>query len=227
MKELEARLGYEFNNKAILETALTHSSYANENKKTAPGHNERLEFLGDSILGMTVAEYLFRTQPGMPEGQMTRLRSELVCERSLVAVASSLELGNYLRLGKGEENGGGRTRPSIIADAVEAVIAAIYLDGGMENARAFIERNVLCDIENKVIANTDFKTALQEFIQRKSGQVLSYAMIGESGPDHMKVFTAEARLNGETIGVGEGHNKKEAEQSAARAALESLKVVNK
>jgi len=223
LEEFEARLGYTFRDRAILEAALTHSSYANENKRSATEYNERLEFLGDAILGMTVAEFLFRARPAMPEGQMTRLRSELVCERSLVTVASELELGKYLRLGKGEENGGGRSRPSIIADAVEAVIAAIYLDGGMENAVRFISTFVLRDIDKKVRANMDYKTALQEYIQRKNGQVLSYVMTGESGPDHMKEFFAEARLNGETVGAGSGHNKKEAEQAAAREALSRLK----
>ena len=221
LEVLEKKLAYTFRNRKLLETALTHSSWANERRGRGIVCNERLEFLGDSVLGMTVAEYLYRAFPDMPEGRMTRLRAELVCEQSLYQVAVSLGLGEYIRLGKGEEHTGGHERPSILADAVEAVIAAMYLDGGIEPARAFVRRQVLVDVEEKTHGMcTDYKTRLQELVQQKSGQVLSYEMIGESGADHRKVFTARVLLNGEPLGQGSGHTKKEAEQMAARCALE-------
>jgi len=206
MKQLEERLGYLFHDRSLLENALTHSSYANENKQKGEASNERLEFLGDSVLGMVVADHLFRSHPDMPEGELTRTRAALVCEESLVEVARKLELGQYLKLGRGEDAGGGRKRPSIQADAVEAVIAAVYLDGGIGSARKF----------------RDYKTALQELVQRESGQVLSYRLTGESGPDHAKVFRVEVDLNGTPAGKGEGRSKKEAEQSAAKAAIAHL-----
>lgn len=219
MNRLEKKLGYTFKNKELLKTALTHSSYANENKRSGLASNERLEFLGDSILGMTVAEYLYRNAPNMPEGQMTRQRAELVCEKRLEGVAGQLELGDFLRLGRGEEQGGGRTRPSILADAVEAVLAAVYLDGGVEPARAVINKYILSQIGNGEAVGVDYKTSLQELVQSKTGQTLSYHMLGESGPDHAKIFTVEVRLNGLKQGEGTGRNKKEAEQAAAKAAL--------
>jgi len=222
MQELEKRLGYEFRNKKLLENALTHSSYANENKKSGAESNERLEFLGDSVLGMVVAAYLYRTRPDMPEGRMTRFRAELVCERSLYAVASELELGTYISLGKGEELGGGRTRPSILADAVEAVLAAVYLDGGLEAAASIIDRFILVHARGEIGDTGDYKTRLQEYLQREGTQDISYRMTGESGPDHMKTFTAEVCLNGNPLGSGEGRNKKEAEQAAAKSALEAI-----
>ena len=223
MTELETRLGYRFRDRSLLETALTHSSYANENRAAGAVSNERLEFLGDSVLGVTVADHLYRSYPDMPEGKMTRLRAELVCEQSLHRVARELELGRCLRLGKGEEHNGGRERPSILSDAVEALIAAIYLDAGMETAVAFIHRCLLDDLAGAEPANlTDFKTALQELVQRQSGRVLSYELVGEDGPDHAKTFRVEARLNGEPIGRGVGRTKKEAEQSAAENALGAL-----
>lgn len=221
MTALEKKLGYSFTDKALLTNALTHSSYANECKGAGRESNERLEFLGDSILGFIVAECLFRKYPGMPEGRMTRLRAELVCEQSLVKVARELGLGDYMLFGRGEEHTGGRTRQSILADCVESVIAAMYLDGGLAVAKSFIDERILSDLDKQAEERgTDFKTALQELIQQKSGQTLSYAMISESGPDHDKVFTAEVYLNGEAIGRGTGHTKKEAEQSAAKCALE-------
>lgn len=223
MEEIEAKLGYEFKDKELLKTALTHSSYANENKKRNLECNERLEFLGDAVLGMVVANYLFRGQQKMPEGQMTRLRAELVCEQSLARVAEELQLGNYLLLGKGEEQGGGRKRHSIIADAVEAVIAAVYLDGGYEKASGIIYKFIIEPMEKGIaILVTDYKTALQEFVQRKSGQVLAYNLVDQSGPDHDKVFTFSVSLNGEVVGTGSGKNKKEAEQAAAGDALRKL-----
>ena len=223
LRELEERLGHVFHDESLLRTALTHSSYANENRALGAVCNERLEFLGDSVLGVTVADHLYRNYGAMPEGRMTRLRSELVCEQSLHRVAQKLQLGEYLRLGRGEEHNGGRERPSILADAVEAVIAAMYLDGGMAAADEFIHRNLLSELgaaEPEFF--NDYKTSLQELIQRRSGQILAYELTGEVGPDHDKTFTVRALLNGESIGEGAGRTKKEAEQSAARNALEAL-----
>lgn len=222
MRELERKLGYTFNNQNLLLTALTHSSYANENRKEGALSNERLEFLGDAILGFTVAEYLYRDHPEMPEGQMTRLRAELVCEQSLCGAAEELELGRYLRLGRGEEVGGGRSRPSILADAVEALIAAIYLDGGIQAVQKVIREAILPLLLRYAGSGFDYKTALQEFVQRKSGQVLTYHLLEETGPDHNKQFTVEVRLNGVPMGTGTGRTKKQAEQQAARQAYESL-----
>lgn len=220
MESLEAKLGYTFRDRALLENALTHSSFANENRDTL-GSNERLEFLGDSILGMVTADYLYKKHPGLPEGDLTRTRAALVCEESLVEVADRLDLGAYLRLGRGEATGGGRTRPSIRADAVEAVLAAVYLDGGLDEARKIIQTFIL-DKETEKSAHRDYKTALQELVQRENGQVLSYRLTGESGPDHAKVFTMAVDLNGGEIGSGSGHSKKEAEQMAAKAAIETM-----
>ena len=224
MTALEERLGYSFRNRALLETALTHSSYANENRASGIVCNERLEFLGDSVLGVTVADFLYRHFPDMPEGRMTRLRAELVCEHSLHRVALELHLGDYLRLGKGEEHNGGRKRASILSDAVEAVIAAMYLDAGMETAAGFIHRCLLDDIRAiETPTFTDYKTSLQELVQRHSGQVLSYELVGEEGPDHAKTFRVQVCLNGDPIGRGIGRTKKEAEQTAAANALEALR----
>ena len=225
MEKLEEKLGYTFHDRRLLENALTHSSYANENKSKGETSNERLEFLGDSVLGMVVADHLYRTHPDMPEGELTRTRAALVCEDSLVEVAAQLELGQYLKLGRGEEAGGGRKRPSIQADAVEAVIAAVYLDGGIGSARKLITNFILTNNEREQEgAIRDFKTALQELVQRESGRVLSYRLMGESGPDHAKVFSVEVDLNGRPIGAGEGRSKKEAEQNAAKAAMAKLKA---
>lgn len=223
MTELESKLGYEFKNKELLKTALTHSSYANERKKSGAACNERLEFLGDSVLGLVVADCLFRRNMDMPEGDMTKLRAELVCEQSLVGVAEQLQLGDSLLLGRGEEQGGGRKRHSILADATEAVLAAVYLDGGIQASKEIIEKYILAPVDAGVqIKNRDYKTALQELVQKKSGQELAYHLLDERGPDHDKVFTAEVCLNGKRVGVGTGHNKKEAEQAAAQVALEEL-----
>ncbi|WP_294514764.1 ribonuclease III [uncultured Intestinimonas sp.] len=225
MEKLEEKLGYTFHDRRLLENALTHSSYANENKSKGETSNERLEFLGDSVLGMVVADHLYRTHPDMPEGELTRTRAALVCEDSLVEVAAQLELGQYLKLGRGEDAGGGRKRPSIQADAVEAVIAAVYLDGGIGSARKLITNFILTNNEREQEgAVRDFKTALQELVQRESGRVLSYRLMGESGPDHAKVFSVEVDLNGQPIGAGEGRSKKEAEQNAAKAAMAKLKA---
>ena len=225
MDSLEKKLGHVFRDRALLATALTHSSYANENRGRGEC-NERLEFLGDSVLGMVVADALYRRFPELPEGRMTRLRAQLVCEESLHRVASELGLGEYVRLGRGEEHTGGRRRTSILADAVEAVIAAMYLDGGLETAKAFIERQILSALDGSgpAMRVEDCKTELQELVQKKSGQSLSYELLGESGPDHDKTFTSQVSLNGRPIGSGSGRTKKEAEQAAARAALEALKA---
>lgn len=221
MKTLEAKLGYTFRDISLLENALTHSSCANESRGRLQS-NERLEFLGDSILGMVVADHLFRNHPDLPEGELTRTRAALVCEDSLVEVAQELGLGDHLKLGKGEEAGGGRTRPSIRADAVEAVLAAVYLDGGIGSARKIIQEYILSREVAGWRASRDYKTALQELVQRESGQVLRYRLTGESGPDHNKRFFVEVELNGTAVGSGEGRSKKEAEQMAARAAIEKL-----
>lgn len=220
MEKLEEKLQYVFQDKALLQMALTHSSYANEHHCDS---NERLEFVGDSVLGMVTAQHLYTAFPELPEGRMTKLRAELVCEQSLWEVADRLGLGAYLRLGRGEELSGGRTRHSILADCVEAVIAAMYLDGGIAPARAFIYAQVLSKLKDGAIVDMhDWKTELQELVQRRPGRVLSYEMVGESGPDHMKRFAAAVSMDGTVIGTGEGHTKKEAEQMAARAAMLSL-----
>ena len=221
MQPLEETLGYTFRDPALLDNALTHSSYANENRSKGSQSNERLEFLGDSVLGMVTADYLYRTHPDLPEGDLTRTRAALVCEESLVEVARAWDLGKYLKLGRGESAGCGRSRPSIQADAVDAVLAAVYLDGGIGSARKIIQRYIL-DPEAERSKNRDYKTALQELVQRESGQVLQYHLVGSSGPDHAKVFSVEVTLNGAAVGQGRGHSKKEAEQNAARAAIEAL-----
>lgn len=228
MEELEKKLNYTFRDRGLLSEALSHSSYANEHRSAHLRSNERLEFLGDSVLGFVTAEFLFTQHPDLPEGDLTRIRAALVCEQSLYEVARKLDLGRYLKLGRGEEQGGGRERPSILADATESVFAAVYLDGGMEAAAALIHR-VLLDKEREEAVEErrrDYKTELQELVQRKSGSTLNYRMVGSDGPDHAKVLEAAALLNGEEFSTGTGHSKKEAEQSAARAALEKLKGQN-
>ena len=224
MRELEKKLDYTFHDAALLEEALNHSSYANEHRAAHLRSNERLEFLGDSVLGFVTAEFLFTRHPDAPEGDLTRIRAALVCEQSLYEVAQRLGLGQYLKLGRGEEAGGGRERTSILADAVEAVFAAVYLDGGIGAASALIHR-VLLDAQRESVVEErrrDYKTALQELVQRQADQVLSYRMVDEQGPDHAKTFQAEVLLNGQALGIGDGHSKKEAEQAAAKAALAAL-----
>ena len=223
MQAIEEKIGDSFRSRALLVNALTHSSYANENRGRSCESNERLEFLGDSVLGMVVAEALYRRFPDLPEGRLTRMRAQLVCEESLHRVAGEIGLGAHIRLGKGEEHTGGRTRTSILADATEALIAAMYLDGGMDVARGFIERYILPELNGEYIPFGDAKTDLQELIQKKSGSTLSYELVGESGPDHDKTFTTRVLLNGESVGTGSGRTKKEAEQAAARAALAALR----
>ena len=219
MKELEEKLGYHFKNPEYLKTALTHSSYANE-IRTAGGSNERLEFLGDSILGLVVADHLFKQFPDLPEGDLTKKRAALVCEKACCGFSRQLDVGNYLLLSRGEQNSGGRTRSSILADAFEAVTAAIYLDGGMEESRKFVLRFVLPLLKaQKPKVFKDYKTALQEIVQKNPEERLEYVLTGESGPDHDKHFSVEVRLDNNVIGKGGGRSKKEAEQQAAREAL--------
>ena len=200
MKSLEEKLGYTFQDRGLLDNALTHSSCANESRGKLQS-NERLEFLGDSILGMVVADHLYRNHPDLPEGELTRTRAALVCE----------------------ESGGGRRRPSIQADAVEAVLAAVYLDGGIGSARKIIQKYILSREVAGLTKPRDYKTALQELVQRESGQVLQYRLTGQEGPDHDKRFFVEVDLNGAPLGAGTGRSKKEAEQMAAHAAIQALK----
>ena len=222
INELENAIGYRFRDISLLQNALTHSSYANERWHNSLLSNERLEFLGDSVLGMLVAEYLYKTFPDRPEGELTRMRADMVCEKTLAKVANGLGLGKHLLLGKGEEQGGGRSRESILADAVESVIAACYLDGGMTAAVQFIQKFILVNVPVPKLQNAAYKTALQELVQQKKNQVLAYKLVGESGPDHDKQFRVELTLNGEVVGVGTGSSKKRAEQAAAQKALEKL-----
>ena len=222
INELERSIDYRFKNITLLQNALTHSSYANERWHDSLKSNERLEFLGDSILGMMVADYLYKTFSNRPEGELTRMRADMVCEQSLAQIADGIHLGDHLLLGHGEEQGGGRGRASILADAVESVIAAVYLDGGMDAAKSFIERFVLCNVPVSRLHNVDYKTQLQELVQQKKNQVISYCLTGESGPDHDKHFNVDVTLNGTVVGQGSGTSKKRAEQDAARCALEKL-----
>lgn len=224
MLELEQKIGYVFQNKHLLETALTHSSYANERFHDSSESYERLEFLGDSILGHITAEFLYRQNPPIPEGRMTRLRAELVCETSLHQIAQRLGLGQAMRLGKGEERTGGRERPSILADMVESLIAAMYLDSGsLQEPRRFIMEKLLDHADLGEHHVTDYKTELQELVQRKPNQYITYEMIRQVGPDHDKTFTFRVAVNGVPAGEGSGKTKKEAEQMAAKQALEALR----
>lgn len=220
MEILQNSIGYHFKNTALLSRALTHSSYANEYNLSA-GDNERLEFLGDSVLGFITAEYLFANHRDFPEGELTKLRAYAVCEKSLFAYAQEIELGKYLKLGKGEERTGGRERPSVLSDAFEAVIAAIYLDGGMDEAKKFVLRFVVPYVEAKPTFK-DYKTALQEVVQQNHGEALEYVLVSESGPDHNKRFEIEVHLNSNVLGRGVGGSKKKAEQNAAKEALELM-----
>ena len=222
IKDLETAIGYRFHNISLLQNALTHSSYANERWHNSLLCNERLEFLGDSVLGMLVAEYLYRTFPDRPEGELTRMRADMVCEKTLANVANSIGLGEHLLLGHGEEQSKGRTRNSILADAMDSVIAACFLDGGMEEVEGIVKRFILTEVPVKKMHNADYKTALQELVQQKKNQVLAYSLIGESGPDHDKQFVVAVSLNGKPVGQGTGTSKKRAEQMAAQAAIALL-----
>lgn len=220
--ELERAIGYVFKNKAPLRNALTHSSFANENRGSNCPDNERLEFLGDSILGFVVADYLFSNYKDRLEGDLTRIRADLVCEGNLAKAARSVKLGDYLFLGHGEEHNGGRERDSILADATESILAAAYLDGGFEAAKGIVERLILSDIPTGRARNFDYKTAFQELVQREKNQTIHYVLVGESGPDHDKNFEMEVILNGTIVGHGSGSSKKRAEQDAARKAIEKM-----
>ena len=220
MEALQNNIGYHFKNPQLLSRALTHSSYANE-YNLAAGDNERLEFLGDSVLGFITAEYLFSNHRDFPEGELTKLRAYAVCETSLYSYAQEIELGKYLKLGKGEERTGGRERPSVLSDAFEAVIAAIYFDGGIDEAKKFVLRFVVPYVEAKPTFK-DYKTALQEVVQQNHGEALEYVLVSESGPDHNKRFEIEVHLNSNVLGRGVGGSKKKAEQNAAKEALELM-----
>ncbi len=222
IKDLEAAIGYQFHNISLLQNALAHSSYANERWHDGLKSNERLEFLGDSVLGMLVADYLYRNFPDRPEGELTRMRADMVCEKTLAKVARQLHLGDHLLLGNGEERFGGRGRDSILADAVESVIAACYLDGGMAAAVDFVKKFILVNVPVTKLQNADYKTALQELVQQKKNQTIVYTLVGEQGPDHDKQFLVELTINGKLMGTGSGSSKKRAEQAAAKAALEKL-----
>jgi len=221
-EEFEKKIGYTFKNKAYLETAFTHSSYANE-KQCGRECNERLEFLGDSVLGVISADYFYHNLSHLPEGEMTKRRAACVCEKSLYGFAKEIDIGKYIMLGRGEEHTGGRNRPSILADAFEAVIAAIYLDGGLESAREFVLSFIKTAVTKQPSFN-DYKTALQEIIQKNPDEHLTYILVGESGPDHNKRFEVEVHLNSNVIGSGIGISKKGAEQAAAKKALELMGV---
>lgn len=222
MTELEKKIGYTFKNIQFLKTGLTHSSYANEFKRNL-NSNERQEFLGDAVLSIVVSNYIYKNCPKLPEGELTKLRAALVCEKSLAGYAKAINLGEYLLLSKGEQHSNGQERPSILADAFESVIAAIYLDGGLEEAEKFVLRFVVPDITNtKPKQFKDYKTSLQEIIQKNPEERLEYVLVGESGPDHNKHFKVEVHLNNNVIGKGGGKSKKEAEQQAAREALELM-----
>ncbi len=222
IKDLEEALGYRFRNISLLQNAVTHSSYANERWHNSLLSNERLEFLGDSVLGMLVAEYLYRNFPNRPEGELTRMRADMVCEKTLAAAADRIGLGSHLLLGHGEEQTGGRRRSSILADAMESVIAASFLDGGLNAALSIIRRFILVEVPVSSFRNEDFKTELQELVQKKKDQTLTYTLLSESGPDHDKRFEVELKLNNEAVGRGIGSSKKRAEQMAAKNALEVL-----
>ena len=222
LRELQDKIGYQFKDESLLKQALTHSSFANEQKINKLNNYERLEFLGDAVLELVSSEFLFNENKDMPEGQLTRLRASMVCEPALAYCARDIDLGSYILLGKGEEATGGRKRDSITSDVMEAVIGAIFLDGGIENAKKYIYHFVLSDLENKILF-LDSKTLLQEEIQKKNTAQLRYELVGETGPDHDKQFSVEAYLDDKLIGSGVGRTKKAAEQQAAYEALMKLK----
>ena len=219
--KLEEALGYTYRDKSLLQMALSHSSYANEIFKDNLHSYERLEFLGDSILGFVTADYLYRTFPTKHEGELTRIRAELVCEKNLSEIAERLNLGDYLLLGHGEQQGGGRHRSGTLCDVMESLIAAAYLDGGFVAARGIIERLILPQLA-QTPKSQDYKTELQELVQRKKDQTLQYELISERGPDHCKEFSVRVLLNGKPVGQGIGSSKKRAEQAAAAEAIRCL-----
>ena len=219
---LEEKIGYQYSNKELLKQALTHSSFANEQRINKSEDYERLEFLGDAVLELVSSEFLFKNNPDMSEGRLTRLRSSMVCEPALAYCAKDLELHQFIRLGKGEEQTGGRRRDSIISDVMEAVIGSLYLDGGLLVAKNFIDKFILSDLDNKILFY-DAKTVLQEKVQENPKNTLQYCLVREEGPDHEKVFEVEALINGEVVSSGSGKTKKAAEQQAAYAAILKLR----
>lgn len=221
LSKLEEALGYVYQDKELMRTALSHTSYANEVYKDTLRSYERLEFLGDAILGFATAEYLYHTFPTKQEGELTKIRAELVCEKNLSEVAHQINLGDYLLLGNGEEQGGGRNRASILCDVMEALIAAAFIDGGTQAAQGIVTRLII-PMLSKVLNTHDYKTELQELVQRKRDQALTYELIGEHGPDHCKEFSVRVLLNGEEVGRGVGTSKKRAEQAAAAQAIQKL-----
>lgn len=222
MTDTEKKIGYKFKNRALLENALTHSSYANEKKCD---NNERLEFLGDSVLSVIVSKYLYNRLPQMREGDLSKLRASLVCEQSLDVFARRIGLDKALKLGHGEEISGGRKRPSIVSDAFEAVLAAIYLDSDLYTATEWLFSNIKNDIENAIHGNhvEDYKTKLQEILQKRNNAEISYEIINEEGQDHLKTFTASVKMGDRVLGTGKGHSKKEAEQHAAKMAIGKMR----
>ncbi|MDP4109121.1 MAG: ribonuclease III [Bacillota bacterium] len=228
MKIFEKTIGYTFKNNEYLKIALTHSSYANENRSKKLKSNERLEFLGDSVLGFLCAEYLIKAHPDYPEGELTKLRASIVCEQALYEVSERIGLKEHMLLGCGEEASGGRARQSILADAVESLLAGIYLDGGMDEARRFAMEFIIIEQEKQAFkgrAFKDYKTVLQEIVQKSHEETLSYRVKNEDGPDHDKTFTVELLLNSNVFAEGTGRSKKEAEQIAAKEALSLMGVV--
>ena len=222
ISQLEKNIGYKFNDINKLKIAVTHSSFANESKAKL-NSNERLEFLGDAVLSIVVPDYIFLNCPNCPEGELSKLRASLVCEKSLCRFSKSLNVGEFLRLSHGEVNSKGNERPSILADAFEAIIAAIYLDSGIDKAKEFILRFVVPEINSqKPKAFKDYKTILQEIIQKNKEEVITYNLIKESGPDHDKHFEVVVKINSNVLGKGGGRSKKEAEQQAARESLELM-----
>lgn len=222
LKDLEERIGYRFQNRALLKQALTHSSFTNEQKINKTKNYERLEFLGDAVLELVSSEFLYRTHPDVPEGELTKQRAAMVCEPSLAFCAKDLELGQFMLLGKGEEATGGRNRESITSDAMEAVIGAIYLDGGMKPAKDFIDHFILSDLEDKRLFY-DSKSRLQELVQGRLKKDYSYELLEESGPEHNKTFRVSVYVGSECLGTGAGKTKKAAEQQAAYKALLCLR----
>lgn len=225
IKKFQEVIGYHFHDEKLLRQALTHSSFANEKHLKKHSDNERLEFLGDAVLEIISSEFLYREYPDKPEGELTKLRASIVCEPTLALCTKDIALGEYLLLGKGEDQTGGRGRKSILSDALEAVIGAIYLDGGFANAKEFIHRFILKDLENKKLF-FDSKTILQEIVQANFKEVISYHLIGEEGPDHNKIFRVAVHIGEEEYGVGEGRTKKAAEQEAAYISILKLHEKN-
>lgn len=226
LKELEERIHYQFQDEQLLRQALTHSSYSNEHRMNKLHNNERLEFLGDAVLELTTSEFLYQKYSKLPEGELTKLRASIVCEPTLAYCAGDIELGNYLYLGKGEDSTGGRYRSSIVSDAMEAMIGAIYIDGGFTSAKEYIHRFILNDIEHKQLF-FDSKTILQEIVQSNYEEGLSYELLSETGPDHDKCFEVCAKVGDRVIGTGKGRTKKSAEQIAAYKGILELKKQQK